>query len=91
MPVTVIEYCPAGVAPKLVTVSDNVAGGVAAVGLIRHVGIAVVEMVEVTAQLNETVPTLLSPPRVMTAVATPAGSTAAGFNAPGVSVKVACA
>jgi hypothetical protein len=90
VPVTVTEYWPAGDAPNVVTVSDNVAVGVAEFGLIKHVGKLVVVTLEVTAQVNATVPTLGSPPRSIPAVATPPESTAAGVSVLGVSVNDVC-
>jgi len=87
----VIEYCPSGVSPAAVTVKTGVAGGVSVLGLIRHAGKSLVDTLVVTAQLRDTDPKLLSPPRAIGAIAKPPASIAAGVNVPGVSVGAACA
>ena len=88
-PVTVMEYNPGDVVPKVLTVSDGIAGGVAASGLTRQVGRLLVKPeFEVTKQLNETEE--LKPPvepRSMLAIAELPGSTADGENEEALIVK----
>ena len=55
VPVTVTVYVPADT-PTVVTVSDGVAYGVAAEGLIRHDGRVLAPWFEVTTQVNATEP-----------------------------------